>query len=194
MSIEFVLVELFERIGHLLYSQAFVDDPARQGFVFDLPKLDASLARWENDPACQAARRDVNNMSGSGVERFLDPVDYLRYIQNYVPWKVAGPADTTTIRPASADPEIPDLPGLPRPLPVHVIPRHASRLCPRRPAWPQYLGRDRPRPGDVAHRLRLRRHGPVQPGRLGLRQARDRAEDPGLSERVRRRRNGRLRS
>ena len=25
----FVIVELFERIGHLLYSQSFVDDPAR---------------------------------------------------------------------------------------------------------------------------------------------------------------------
>ena len=100
MSIEFVIVELFERIGHLLYSQAFVDDPARQDYVFDLPKLDASLARWENDPACQAARRDVNTLAGSGVERFLDPVDYLRYIQHYVPWKVAGP-DGTTDDPAS---------------------------------------------------------------------------------------------
>ena len=48
LSIEFVIVELFERIGHLLYSQAFVDDPARADYVFDLPRLDASLACWED--------------------------------------------------------------------------------------------------------------------------------------------------
>ena len=34
LSIELVIVELFERIGHLLYSQAFVDDPARSRLCF----------------------------------------------------------------------------------------------------------------------------------------------------------------
>ena len=87
VSIGFVINELFERIGHLLYSQAFVDDPARAKFAFDLPKLDHGLRRWETDPSCLAARRDVNALAASGVEQFLDPVDYLRYLQAYVPWK-----------------------------------------------------------------------------------------------------------
>jgi hypothetical protein len=120
-SIEFVIVELFERIGHLLYSQAFVDDPTREGYVFDRTKLAAAMDRWETDPACQAARREVNTLARSGVERFLDPVDYLRYIQCYVPWKDA----------AAAGVAVPELPGVPRPMPVQVIPR----LLPRRPAW-----------------------------------------------------------
>jgi hypothetical protein len=122
LSIEFVIVELFERIGHLLYSQAFVDDPARKDYVFDLPKLDAALACWEDEPACQAARREVNNTPCSGVEVFLDPVDYLRYIQNYVPWRPAGSGRAAAIPPASAEPAA-EIPGLVRPLPVHVIPR-----------------------------------------------------------------------
>ncbi len=122
-SIEFVIVELFERIGHLLYSQAFVDDPERKDYVFDLPKLDGSLARWEDIPACQAARREVNTLAASGVERFLDPVDYLRYIQRHVSWKVADTADRTETSSATAEASAPELPGLPRPLPGHVIPR-----------------------------------------------------------------------
>jgi hypothetical protein len=120
MSIEFAIVELFERIGHLLYSQAFVDDPARKDYVFDLPKLDEAIVYWETDPACQAARREVNTPLGNDVDQFLDPVDYLRYIQKYVPWTVAGPEGKVATRPASTDPVVP---MLPRPLPVHVIPR-----------------------------------------------------------------------
>ncbi len=123
LSIEFVIVELFERIGHLLYSQAFVDDPARKDYVFDLPKLDGSLECWENNPAPQAARREVNTLVKSGAEQFLDPIDYLRYIQRYVPWKIAGPDGKATVRPATAADAGVELPGLPAPLPVHVIPR-----------------------------------------------------------------------
>jgi hypothetical protein len=123
LSIELVIGELYERIGHLLYSQAFVDDPARNNYIFDPPKLDESLACWETNPACQAARNLVNTTEQSGAERFLDPVDYLRYIQSYVPSTIAGPDGVQTVRPPSADPTIPELPGLLRPLPVQIIPR-----------------------------------------------------------------------
>ena len=40
----YVIVGLYERVGHLFYNQAFVDDPARPGFEFDLPKLDGGMA------------------------------------------------------------------------------------------------------------------------------------------------------
>ena len=193
LSIEFVIVELFERIGHLLYSQAFVDDPARKDYVFDLPKLDGSLACWENDPACQAVRREANTLVRSGVEQFLDPVDYLRYIQTYVPWKIAGPDGTIAVRPATAPGAATALPGLPPPLPVTCHSPAAPRLRTRRPAWAEYSGGNRSRPGHVADRLRLRRHGPRQPDRVGFREAGNRAENPRLSERLRRRNRARLR-
>ena len=61
----------------------------------DLPKLENALQRWETEPSCQAARRDVNALAASGVERFLDPIDYLRYVQAYVPWKDVKPDGTT---------------------------------------------------------------------------------------------------
>jgi hypothetical protein len=111
-SLGFVIVQLFERIGHLLYSQGFVDDPARPDFVFDLPKLDGCLELWETDPACLAARRDVNTLAASGVGRFLDPVDYLRYVQAYVPWRdlVAPAVEPESTMPADLlQPKVVDL-------------------------------------------------------------------------------------
>jgi hypothetical protein len=45
LSIGVVINELFERIGHLLYSQGFVDNPADTNFAFNVPKLDQSLER-----------------------------------------------------------------------------------------------------------------------------------------------------
>jgi hypothetical protein len=123
LSIVFVLVELFERIGHLMYSQGFVDDPARPDYVFDAHKLDQCLTQWERDPSCQAARRDVNALATSGVERFLDPVDYLRYVQAYVPWKIVQPDGTVEIRAPTADPNLPEVPGLPKPAVAELVPR-----------------------------------------------------------------------
>ena len=40
---------------------------------------------WETKASCLAARRDVNALAAGGVEKFLDPVDYLRYVQEFVP-------------------------------------------------------------------------------------------------------------
>jgi hypothetical protein len=122
-SIGVVINELFERIGHLLYSQAFVDNPARPEFAFDLPKLDDALERWETEASCLAARRDVNALAASGVEQFLDPVDYLRYLQAYVPWRLTDPAGADTIRAPTDEPEAIDPVILPRPKVTDVVPR-----------------------------------------------------------------------
>jgi hypothetical protein len=132
-SIGVVLFELFERIGYLLYSAAFVDDPTTPTseppvFVFDLPRLDEALGLWETDPPCQAARRDVNTLANSGIGQFLDPVDYLRYVQAYVPWRIEA-ADGVTVRPPTARlaetrfGAKPERPGLLQPTIADLIPR-----------------------------------------------------------------------
>jgi hypothetical protein len=123
LSIVFVINSLFERIGHLLYNQAFVDDPARESFVFDLPKLDRSLTRWETEPSCKSARVEVNSLAKSGAERFLDPADYLRYVQKHVAHTVLGPDDKVEVRPAAVGAQpAPDW-GLPRPAVTALVPR-----------------------------------------------------------------------
>ena len=123
LSIGVVINELFERIGHLLYSQGFVDNPARPDYIFDLPKLEQALKRWETEPSCLAARRDVNALAASGVGQFLDPIDYLRYIQAYVPWQRAEQEGAGPIQAAPAGTETSDPPVLPRPKVTDLIPR-----------------------------------------------------------------------
>jgi hypothetical protein len=121
-SVGFVVVELFERIGHLLYSQAYVDDPARPGFEFDLPKLDRCMGLWETDPPCLEARCVVNTDAVSGIGQFLDPIDYLRYVQKFVTW--SRDIETGSDRPEKPEkPEVPEVPGLPLPKVVDLIPR-----------------------------------------------------------------------
>ena len=122
-SIGVVINELFERIGHLLYSQGFVDNPARDKFVFDLPKLNQALERWETEASCLAARRDVNALAASGVGQFLDPVDYLRYLQAYVPWKIHEQDGPDAIQAAEAGTETADPLVLQQPRVTDLIPR-----------------------------------------------------------------------
>jgi hypothetical protein len=123
LSIGVVINELFERIGHLLYSQAFVDDPARAEFALDLPKLADGMKCWEAEPSCLAARRDVNALAVSGVEQFLDPVDYLRYVQEFVPWKHAELDGTDKVKPHVTQPDPPEPAGSPGPRVTDLIPR-----------------------------------------------------------------------
>lgn len=85
-SVAFVLVELFERIGHLLYSQSFVDEPKDDGFAFDLRHLEESMCVWEHTPQVRSIRTAANVLVNHGVSEFLDPVDYLRYVLAHVPW------------------------------------------------------------------------------------------------------------
>lgn len=109
-SAGFVLVELYERIGHLLYPQSFVEDPATPDFVFSLHRLDDNLMRWDSEPAAVAVRRDAGAFADSGSGKYLDPVDYLRYVQGVVPWR----ADDGSVRSvAEGD----------APIPAEVVPR-----------------------------------------------------------------------
>ncbi len=123
LSIGVVINELFERIAHLLYSQGFVDNPSHPKFAFNLPKLDQGLSRWETDPSCLAARRDVNALAASGVEQFLDPVDYLRYVQAYVPWQSAEQEGADAINAPAYATEPGDPLVMPQPNVTDLIPR-----------------------------------------------------------------------
>ena len=126
-SIGFLVVELYERIGHLLYGQSFIDDPTRTGYAFDFPRLADRIARWDSDPSCQAARRDVNTLAGSGPERFLDPIDYLGYVREFVPWAGEGEGEDEgegrPIQPPRADPAALRLLGEPVPTVADLVPR-----------------------------------------------------------------------
>jgi tetratricopeptide (TPR) repeat protein len=107
-SVGLVLVELYERLGHLFYGQSFIVDPAKEGFVLELRHLDQNLGLWESEAALQAVRWDANTLADSGSGRFLDPVDYLRYVQTVAPWrdeagKVRTPAGSAADGPRTAD-------------------------------------------------------------------------------------------
>lgn len=81
------IVQLYERIGHLLYRQSFVDDPADANFVLNVPRLEESFPVWSqpgSEPA--RARQDVNVWARPEAGCFRDPVDYLEYVCQYVPW------------------------------------------------------------------------------------------------------------
>ncbi len=118
-SIGFVIVALYERIGHLLYGQSFIDDPARPDYAFDLPRLADRMAEWDSNPSCQAARRDVNTLARSGPELFLDPIDYLEYVRAFVPWN----REDGSIPDPTADPAAMRLLGEPVPTKADLIPR-----------------------------------------------------------------------
>jgi ADP-ribose pyrophosphatase YjhB (NUDIX family) len=86
-SVADALAALYERVGHLLYPQSFVDDPAGGAFVLDVPRLGSSRDAWSR-PADSPARvrQDVNLWASSERGRFRDPVDYLDFICQCVPW------------------------------------------------------------------------------------------------------------
>jgi ADP-ribose pyrophosphatase YjhB (NUDIX family) len=81
------LVQLYERIGHLLYRQSFLDNPADPDFVLNIPRLEESFPVWTlpgGEPA--RARQDVNTWARPDAGWFRDPVDYLEYVCQCVPW------------------------------------------------------------------------------------------------------------
>jgi len=87
--------QLYERIGHLLYQVSFVEDPAVPGFVLDVPRLQSSLAAWtraEGEPL--QARQSINTWAVADRGAFRDPVDFLEYVCQYVPWR-RDPAGAT---------------------------------------------------------------------------------------------------
>ena len=95
------LVQLYERIGHLLYRQSFVDDPADADFVLKVPRLGESLPVWsqpESEPA--RVRQDVNTWASAEAGWFRDPVDYLQFVCRCVPWQGGvSPGDGSPVIP-----------------------------------------------------------------------------------------------
>lgn len=86
-SVGLVLIELLERLGHMMYGRSFVDDPAqRKDYRFYVGHMDESLTLWEQDPRLAMVRRAAS-MAESGPELFIDPVDYFsRYLKAHVEW------------------------------------------------------------------------------------------------------------
>ncbi len=99
-SVALVLGQLFERIGHLLYSQSFVVDPAHDAprekppsFVLALPAVQRNLALWEEPHSdAERIRQAVNTWAASGPGEFRDSVDFLRFLEQFVPWSDAPEA------------------------------------------------------------------------------------------------------
>lgn len=116
-SIAFVLVELFERIGHLLYATSFVDDPATEDYVFRIPGVPRGLNVWKTDSLCQSVRTDTNVLVNHGVSQFLDPVDYFeKWILPYFSWEETLPKGESRIHPPTerlANPVESSPPGAP---------------------------------------------------------------------------------
>jgi hypothetical protein len=80
------LVQLYERLGHLLHSSSAVVGPADADFALDVPRLGASLDAWSGSDDEQArVRGDVNVWVSADGERFRDSVDFLRCVRQCVP-------------------------------------------------------------------------------------------------------------
>jgi hypothetical protein len=75
-SVGTVIVELLERLGHMLYATSFIEDPSFPGYVFRMPKVILGAKKWTTDPVYQSIRSDSNVLVNHGVSRFIDPVDY----------------------------------------------------------------------------------------------------------------------
>lgn len=90
-SIGMVLVELLERLGHILYGRSFVDDPAlRADYKFYLPHLTECMDLWDRDSRLTMVRRAAS-LAKLGAENFVDPVDCLRFIERHLEPSPASP-------------------------------------------------------------------------------------------------------
>jgi hypothetical protein len=80
--------QLYERIGHLLYGYCYAVNPIDADFVLDVPRLGQSLDAWTRPETDHArVRRDVNTWASSARGEFRDPVDYLQFVCECVPWR-----------------------------------------------------------------------------------------------------------
>ena len=78
-SVGSVIVELLERLGHMLYATSFVEDSSVPGYVFRMPKVILGARKWTSDPFYQSIRSDTNVLVNHGVSQFIDPVDYFQH-------------------------------------------------------------------------------------------------------------------
>jgi hypothetical protein len=89
-----VLVQLYERIGHLLHSASAEDNPARDDFVLDVPRLADRLPLWgfapdgrsgeDARPYLQSVLTDIECWVRRGVGQYLSAPAYMRYVLQHV--------------------------------------------------------------------------------------------------------------
>lgn len=122
-SIGSVLVELLERLGHLLYATSYVEDPAAAGYVFRMPHVVRGIGLWKSDPYYLSIRSDTNVLVNHGVSRFIDPVDYFeQWVLPFFAHEVREPGGGTSVRPAAESfdslpqSDAPSPAGIPAPL------------------------------------------------------------------------------
>jgi hypothetical protein len=129
-SIGFVLVQLLERLGHLLYATSFVENAGAAGYVFRMPKVVQGMGLWNQDPFHQSVRTDTNVLVNHGVSRFIDPVDYFEHwILPFFSWEERLADGTTNVHraeevfaPPQLPPAVPAPPVEPQPQPHDLVP------------------------------------------------------------------------
>jgi hypothetical protein len=113
-SVAEVFGQLYERLGYVLYSHSFLDDPNQADFVLALPHLERNLAVWQQ-PGCDPTRvrQDVNSWAAAERGHFRDPVDYLDFVCRNVPWlrdePDGGPREVRRPRRQPGDPAAAEL-------------------------------------------------------------------------------------
>ncbi len=108
-SVAGVLGELFDRLGGILYHGASARDPAGKAVELNWDRdtgkrrsLADSFAAWESRPSAVEVQRLVNAVLPRDPLRFIDPVDFFRYVlaeleagtpaQRWLPRMLRGPA------------------------------------------------------------------------------------------------------
>ena len=124
------------------------------------------------DPSCQAARRDVNTLRGSGHQPFLDPIDYLGTFASSS-LDARGRVNPKAHRRYGRD----ATPGEPVPTRSRTDSPPAPRMCPRRPARAERLWSGSSANRPCGPRSSTTNTWARATWSAGLRQARDRAED-----------------
>jgi hypothetical protein len=135
-----VLVQLYERIGHLFYHVSREDDPSRPGFRLEIPRpaqpekkqdrLRAALEKWDSQERLRAIRIEVDNLiqrldrptsGGPPSGRYLGPVRYLADVLKMLESPTADREHASHINPNAA--------GISEPV-ITLTPRALSLVVP----------------------------------------------------------------
>lgn len=131
-SVGIVLWELYERLAHMLYRRSFAELPPADGrdengkaWQWRVHRLAESMQAWQLGIPAEL-RRCVNLSINIGPEQFIDPVDYLAYVNQFVPLHVE-PAEAgqtaAKLSPILSDGQSLAIDSSLRPLPAQVVPQ-----------------------------------------------------------------------
>jgi hypothetical protein len=79
-SVGFVLVELHERLGRMLYARSRVEDPRQKVYVLSVRNLTESMRQWDEDPIAMFVRTATDHLVNHGASIFIEPVNYLEFV------------------------------------------------------------------------------------------------------------------